>query len=164
MTGNRPVPETEIVLYQSDDGSTRIDVRMADETVWLSLDQMAALFQRDKSTVSRHISNVFSEGELGRRGTVADFATVQTEGSRQVARQVTYYNLDVIISVRCRVKSAVSSRRERTCIALREAPSPREPVLRPQAFVGRADGRSGRSLADCPDAVYTYCDCFDCFV
>jgi len=99
------VPRTEIVLYQTDDGQTRIDVRTTEQTVWLSLDQMAELFQRDKSTISRHISNVFSERELDRQGTVADFATVQSEGTRQVTRQVTYYNLDVIISVGYRVKS-----------------------------------------------------------
>jgi len=101
----RDLPQSEIVVYQADDGQTRIDVRMVDETVWLSLDQMAELFQRDKSTISRHIANVFIEGELERRGTVADFATVQAEGNRRVTRQVTYYNLDVIISVGYRVKS-----------------------------------------------------------
>lgn len=99
------VPASEIVWYQTDDGETRVDVRLSGETVWLSLDQMADLFQRDKSTISRHIANVFAEGELDRRGTVADFATVQAEGDRQVTRQITYYNLDVIISVGYRVKS-----------------------------------------------------------
>ncbi|MCL2735152.1 MAG: virulence RhuM family protein [Propionibacteriaceae bacterium] len=101
----RDLPQSDIVIYQTDDGQTKINVRMVDETVWLSLDQMADLFQRDKSTISRHIANVFNEGELGRQGTVADFATVQTEGNRQVTRRVTYYNLDVIISVGYRVKS-----------------------------------------------------------
>ena len=96
---------SEIVFYQTDDGQTRIEVHLVDEMVWLSLDQMADLFQRDKSTISRHISNVFAEGELERTGTVADFATVQTEGTRQVTRHVAYYNLDVIISVGYRVKS-----------------------------------------------------------
>ena len=76
-----------------------------DETVWLSLDQMAELFQRDKSTVSRHIRNVYKEGELIRESTVAKFATVQTEGTRNVERNIEYYNLDVIISVGYRVKS-----------------------------------------------------------
>ncbi len=99
------LPCTEIVLYQTEDGQTRIQVRTSEDTVWLSLDQMAELFQRDKSVISRHISNMFNEGELTRAGTVADFATVQTEGRRQVTRQVTYYNLDVIISVGYRVKS-----------------------------------------------------------
>ncbi|MCL2804275.1 MAG: virulence RhuM family protein [Micrococcales bacterium] len=105
MNSSAGVPESQIVLYQTDDGETRIDVRLIDETVWLSLDQMASLFQRDKSTVSRHISNVFSEGELDQAGTVADYATVQTEGTRRVERRVTHYNLDVVISVGYRVKS-----------------------------------------------------------
>jgi len=107
MTSNQlpGMPDTEFVLYQTEDGLTRIQVRASNETVWLSLDQMAELFQRDKSTISRHISNVFSEGELDNDSTVADFATVQTEGTRTVSRQVTYYTLDVIISVGYRVKS-----------------------------------------------------------
>ncbi|MDQ9832965.1 RhuM family protein, partial [Acinetobacter soli] len=78
---------------------------MKDETVWLSLEQMAELFQRDKSTISRHIKNVFEDGELVRESTVAKFATVQSEGNRQVERIIDYYNLDVIISVGYRVKS-----------------------------------------------------------
>lgn len=95
----------EIIIYQSDDGLTKIDVNMQDETVWLSLEQMAELFERDKSTISRHIKNIFEEGELLRESTVANFATVQNEGSRQVERMIDYYNLDVIISVGYRVKS-----------------------------------------------------------
>ena len=95
----------EIIIYQTEDGLTKINVNMQDETVWLSLDQMAELFQRDKSTISRHIKNVFSEGELIREATVANFATVQTEGDRQVERSIEYFNLDVIISVGYRVKS-----------------------------------------------------------
>ena len=95
----------EFFLYQTDDGHTRIDVRVEGETVWLSLMQMAELFQRDKSVISRHISNVFEEGELERSATVADYATVQLEGDRSVARNVEYFNLDVIISVGYRVKS-----------------------------------------------------------
>lgn len=95
----------EIVIYQTEDGLTKIDVNMQNETVWLSLEQMAELFQRDKSTISRHIKNIYVEGELGRESTVANFATVQTEGDRQVERNIEYYNLDVIISVGYRVKS-----------------------------------------------------------
>lgn len=95
----------EIVIYQTEDGLTKINVNMQNETVWLSLEQMAELFQRDKSTISRHIKNVFEEGELLREATVAKFATVQTEGDRQVSRDIDYYNLDVIISVGYRVKS-----------------------------------------------------------
>ena len=95
----------ELIIYQTEDGLTKIDVRMDNDTVWLSLDQMAELFQRDKSTISRHIKNVFQEGELTEDTTVANFATVQLEGDRQVSRNITYFNLDVIISVGYRVKS-----------------------------------------------------------
>ena len=94
-----------MLIYQSEDGKIRIDVRFEKETVWLSLDQMATLFGRDKSTVSRHVKNVFEEGELSPEATVANFETVQREGNREVARNIDYYNLDVIISVGYRVKS-----------------------------------------------------------
>lgn len=96
---------TEFLLYQTEDGQARVEVRMTDETVWLSLGQMAELFGRDKSVISRHVRNVFEEGELERKGTVANFATVQTEGPRSVGRDIEHYNLDVIISVGYRVKS-----------------------------------------------------------
>ena len=95
----------EIIIYQTEDGLTKISVNLQNETVWLSLDQMAELFQRNKSTISRHIKNIFIEGELVRESTVANFATVQNEGDRQVERNIEYYNLDVIISVGYRVKS-----------------------------------------------------------
>lgn len=94
--------DTEIILYQSEDGTTKIDVRMEDETVWLSLDQIAELFLRDKSTISRHLKNIFKEGELSRSSVVANFATTATDGKTY---QVDYYNLDVIIAVGYRVKS-----------------------------------------------------------
>ena len=96
---------TELIIYQTEDGKTKIDVHMENETVWLSLDQMAELFQRDKSTISRHIKNVFAEGELQENATVANFATVQMEGDREITRNITHFNLDVIISVGYRVKS-----------------------------------------------------------
>ena len=96
---------TELIIYQTEDGTTKIDVHMENETVWLSLDQMSELFQRDKSTISRHIKNVFADGELLEEATVANFATVQMEGSREITRNITHYNLDVIISVGYRVKS-----------------------------------------------------------
>lgn len=100
-----PGAVTEFLLYQTEDGQTRIEVRMEGETVWLSLGQMSELFGRDKSVISRHIKNVYEEGELPREGTVANFATVQTEGGRNVGRDIEHYNLDVIISVGYRVKS-----------------------------------------------------------
>ena len=93
---------TELIIYQTEDGQTKIDVHMENETVWLSLDQMADLFQRDKSTISRHIKNIFTEGELEREAVVANFATTATDGKTY---HVDYYNLDVIISVGYRVKS-----------------------------------------------------------
>lgn len=96
---------TELIIYQTEDGKTKIDVHMEKETVWLSLDQMAELFQRDKSTISRHIKNVFAEGELQEDATVANFAIVQMEGNREITRNITHFNLDVIISVGYRVKS-----------------------------------------------------------
>jgi hypothetical protein len=95
----------EIILYQSQDGRITLNVVVENETVWLPLDRMSELFQRDKSTISRHIKNVFDEGELDINSTVANFATVQMEGSRQVERNIEHFNLDVIISVGYRVKS-----------------------------------------------------------
>ena len=95
----------KIIIYQTDDGQTAIDVRLENETVWLTLDLMARLFERDKSVVSRHIRNVYRERELERGATVAKNATVQIENGRRVVRQIEYYNLDVIISVGYRVKS-----------------------------------------------------------
>lgn len=97
--------KSNIIIYTTEDGLTKIETTFDEDTVWLSIDQMAELFQRDKSTISRHIKNVFSEGELVREATVVKFATVQTEGNRQVTRDIEYYNLDVIISVGYRVKS-----------------------------------------------------------
>lgn len=94
--------QTGLIIYQTEDGKTKIDVHMENETVWLSLDQMAELFQRDKSTISRHIKNIFEEGELTRESVVANFATTAADGKTY---QVDYYNLDVIISVGYRVKS-----------------------------------------------------------
>lgn len=91
-----------MIIFRSDDGAVTIDVRMQDETVWLSLEQMAELFGRDKSTISRHIRNVFAEGELDRDSVVANYATTAADGKTY---QVDYYNLDVIISVGYRVKS-----------------------------------------------------------
>ena len=96
---------TEMIMYQTEDGQTKIDVRLENETVWLSLNQLAELFQRDKSVISKHIKNVFEEGELHENATVAKNATVQNEGSRTVTRDIVYYSLDVIISVGYRVKS-----------------------------------------------------------
>ena len=96
---------SHIELYQADSGETEISVKLEDDTVWLSLNQISDLFQRDKSVISRHIGNVFKEEELAREATVAKYATVQIEGGREVERAIEYFNLDVIISVGYRIKS-----------------------------------------------------------
>lgn len=94
-----------LLLYQTEDGQTKIEVTLTNDTVWLTADQMAELFQRNKSTISRHIKNVFESGEFKPDSTVAFFATVQNEGTRKVERNIAYYNLDMIISVGYRVNS-----------------------------------------------------------
>lgn len=95
----------QILLYRTANGTSRIEVRMQNETVWLTLDQMAELFQRNKSTISRHIKNILETAELQADSTVAFFATVQAEGNRRVERTTAFYNLDMIISVGYRVNS-----------------------------------------------------------
>ena len=98
----------EIIIYQTEDGLTKIDVSMQDETVWLTQEQMAELFQRDKSTISRHIKNIFAEGELDEKVVVAEFATTSQHGAMEGRTQsniTKFYNLDVIISVGYWVKS-----------------------------------------------------------
>lgn len=97
--------ENEIIIYQTQDGQTKIDVRLENETVWLTQNQMAELFQTTKQNVSLHIKNIFEEGELSENSTVKDYLTVQQEGNRKVSRNISHYNLDVIISVGYRVKS-----------------------------------------------------------
>ena len=94
--------KSQILIYQTEDGLTKISVKLEDENIWLSIDQMAALFGRDKSTISRHIKNIFREGELQQNSVVAKFATTASDNK---IYQVDYYNLDVIISVGYRVKS-----------------------------------------------------------
>ena len=104
MSSNTP-NTGEILLYQTADGLAKIEVTLVNETVWLTIDQMATLFQRNKSTISRHIRDAFECGELNPDSTVAFFATVQKEGERNVSRDIQYYNLDMIISVGYRVHS-----------------------------------------------------------
>jgi len=98
-------PSSEILFYQTEDGRNRIEVRLEDNTVWLSQSLMAELFQTTKQNISLHIQNIYAEGELVREGTVKEYLTVQQEGARRVSRSLEYYNLDVIISVGYRVKS-----------------------------------------------------------
>lgn len=95
----------KIVLFQTQGGETKIEVRLSNETVWLTADQMAELFQRDRSTIQRHIKRIYDESELTADSTCAFFAQVQTEGKRQVERKIPIYNLDMIISVGYRVNS-----------------------------------------------------------
>lgn len=96
---------SEIIIYQNTDGNIKIDVRLEEETVWLTQDQMATLFGKGRSTVAEHIANVFEEGELEQNRTCRKFRQVRIEGSREVERDIDHYNLDVIISVGYRVKS-----------------------------------------------------------
>lgn len=97
--------DNSIEIYQLPNGNTEISVKFQQESVWLNLNQMAMLFGRDKSVISRHLKNIFKEEELDRNTTVAFFATVQNEGDRQVERTIEYFNLDAIISVGYRVNS-----------------------------------------------------------
>ncbi|MDX9906493.1 MAG: virulence RhuM family protein [Bacteroidales bacterium] len=97
--------KTEILLYQTEDGQSKVEVRLENETVWLTQAQMVELFQTTKQNISLHVRNIFQEGELEEDLTVKDYLTVQTEGNRQVQRTIRYYNLDVIISIGYRVKS-----------------------------------------------------------
>ena len=95
----------EIVIYQAPDGNTSLDVRLENETVWLDQYQMAELFDTDRTSVLRHIRNVYKMEELEEKSTCAKFAQVQIEGRRKVSRNISYYNLDMIISVGYRVNS-----------------------------------------------------------
>ena len=97
--------QNEIILYQTEDGQTKVEVRMEGETVWLSLNQLAELFQTTKQNISLHIKNIYSEAELQEAATVKEYLTVQKEGNRSVKRALDYYNLDLIISVGYRVNS-----------------------------------------------------------
>ncbi len=103
-------PKGQIILYETDDGAFRLDVRLEEETVWLTINQMAELFGVDKSGISRHLKNIYETGELQQQATVANFATVQKEGTRSVTRSLEYYNLDAIISVGYRVNSIRGTR------------------------------------------------------
>ena len=97
--------DSEIIIYQNSSGDIKIDVRLEEESVWLTQAQLCELFQKSKATISEHIKHVFEEGELEPMATVRKFRTVQLEGVRKVEREMDHYNLDVIISVGYRVKS-----------------------------------------------------------
>jgi hypothetical protein len=107
--GSSPASESasqgQVALYRSDDGAVSLEVNVRRDTVWLSLGQLADLFGRDKSVVSRHVRNIFTEGELEQDASITKLATVRQEGTRQIERVTQFYNLDVIVSVGYRVKS-----------------------------------------------------------
>jgi len=105
MTKRTTSPTSEIIIYQTEDGLARLDVTLREETIWLNLNQITTLFERDKSVISKHIRNIYKEGEVKAEATVAKFATVQIEGERTIERDIEFYNLDVIVSVGYRVKS-----------------------------------------------------------
>ena len=100
----------DVIIYQSEDGKTKIDVRFVDESVWLTQLQLVKLFDSSKANISEHIKNIYEEGELDEESTVRKFRTVQIEGDREVTRTVTHYNLDMIISLGYRVKSIVATK------------------------------------------------------
>ncbi len=103
-------PTGEIVVYETSEGDIRVDVRLDRDTVWLTQDQLSQLFGRERSVITKHIRNVFREGELAAEATCAKFAQVQIEGERAVKREVDHYNLDVVISIGYRVKSLQGTR------------------------------------------------------
>lgn len=104
------VNQGEIIIYQSDDGNTKIDVRFVNETLWLTQQQMAELFQTSRTNVVEHIKNIYEEGELDEISTCRKFRQVQIEGKRQVSRELLYYNLDMIVSLGYRVKSLIATK------------------------------------------------------
>lgn len=103
-------PRGEVLIYQTDDGNIRLDVRLEHETLWMTQNDMANLFQCTPDNISLHVKNIHKEGELSPSATTEDFSVVRFEGSRQVSRRITYYNLDMIISVGYRVKSRIATR------------------------------------------------------
>ena len=103
-------PKGKVLVYQTDDGRIKLDVRLEDETVWLTQQLMAELFQSSKQNISHHINSIYEEGELFPEATVKKYLTVRREGNRDVRRELDFYNLDMIISVGYRVKSAIATR------------------------------------------------------
>ena len=100
----------QIIIYQCEDGETRIEVKFAGETVWLSQQQMADLFQSSRSNVVEHIKHIYEEGELDEESTCRNFRQVRQEGNRQVTREIPFYNLDMIISLGYRIRSVIATR------------------------------------------------------
>ncbi|HOS15961.1 MAG TPA: RhuM family protein [Bacteroidales bacterium] len=101
---------SQIIIYQTETGQTKIDVRLENETVWLSQKSMAELFQTTVPNINMHLKNIFEEGELDPQATIKDFLIVRLEGAREVNRNIDFYNLDAIISVGYRIKSHVATK------------------------------------------------------
>ena len=110
MLQSHIMPENKVIIYTANDGKTKIDVKLEEETLWLTQAQMCELYQTSKSNVSEHIKHIFEEGELAKEATIRKFRTVQTEGSRNVEREVEHYNLDMIIALGYRVRSLIATR------------------------------------------------------
>lgn len=110
LSGAAVVPADQLLIYQTEDGRIKIEARLQDATLWLTQQQMAELFQTSQQNISLHLGNVYEEGELLEAATHKDFLLVRAEGARQVSRQVVHYNLDMVLSVGYRVKSAVATR------------------------------------------------------
>ena len=102
---DEPLPNSEIILYQTEDGRTRIQCRFENETMWLTQAFLAELFEKDVRTINEHLVNIFDEGELRREATIRKFRIVRIEGKREVAREIEHYNLDAILAVGFRVRS-----------------------------------------------------------
>lgn len=102
--------KNNIVIYQSEDGKTKIDVKLEEETVWLSQQQMAELFNTSRSNIIEHINNIYAEEELSKNLTCQNFRQVRKEGNRNVSREIPFYNLDMIISLGYRIKSKIATK------------------------------------------------------
>ena len=103
-------PQSEFLLYQTEDGATRVECRFEEETLWLTQALMAELFQKDVRTINEHLKSIYADAELAEGATIRKFRIVQTEGKRQVSRAIDHYNLDMILSVGYRVRSHVGTR------------------------------------------------------
>lgn len=136
-----PQPDSDLILYQTEDGRTRRQVRLEGETVWLTQQLMAELFQTTQQNVSLHLQNIFEEGELSLEATHKEFLSVRQEGARQVSRKLDNYNLDAIISVGYRVKS------QRGGIRTFRRPPPRRTGSPRRSGSARAARRRGEQAA-----------------
>ena len=138
----------QIIIYQSEDGQTNIDVLLEDETVWLTQKQLVELYQSSKANISEHIRNIYDEGELDQASTVRKFRTVQNEGGRTVSREMTYYNLDMIISLGYRVKSRVATQFRRWATAILKEYMVKGFALDDERLKGNGGGEYWKELLD----------------